>query len=70
MPTTKLKEPQLQLTISLAEVVQLQTENATLKKKVAELEAENDALKKQVHDLTDPGKKADAAAFKQSRGYR
>ena len=70
MPTTKTKEPQLQLTISLADVVQLQTENATLKKKVGEPEAERDALKQQVQDLTDPAKKASAAAFKKARGYK
>ena len=67
MPTTKTKQPQLQLTISLAEITQLQSENATLKKQVAELQSENDTLKKQVHDLTDPKKKADAVAFRRAR---
>jgi cell division protein FtsB len=68
MPTAKIKEPVLQLTISLAEVVQLQTENAALKKQVGELQAQNKLLEKQLHDLTDPVKKASAAAFKNRRG--
>ena len=69
MPTTSSGEPQLQLTISLAEVVHLQHENAAFKQKIAELEAENDALKKQLHDLTDPARKAEYAAFRKQMGY-
>ena len=70
MPTSKPKEPSLQLTISLAEVTQLKEENASFKQKIAELETENDALKKQLHDLTDPAKQADYAAFRKHQGYK
>ena len=69
MPSTQQKKLVSQPTISLTEIVELQTENATLKAKVEELTAENESLKKQLHDLTDPGKKADAAAFRKARGY-
>jgi cell division protein FtsB len=71
MPSSKPKESkQLHLTISLAEVVKLQTDNAALKKQVADLEAERDEIKRQLHALTDPAKQAAAAAFKKSRGYK
>lgn len=70
MPSTKTKQPTLQLTISLSEVEGLRSKVAELDQENAELKTENDALKKQIHSLTDPQKKAAAAAFKKARGYR
>ena len=67
MPSSKSKEPHLKLTISLREVVELQTENAALKKQVSELQEKCDLLEKQVRDFTEPEKKAEAAAFKTRR---
>ena len=64
MPSTKAKKPVLQLTISLTEVTQLQTENAALKKQVAELQAENEALKVQVKNLTKPKKPLSVPLYK------
>ena len=69
MPTTKTKKPASQPTISLTEIVELQTENATLKAKVQELTAENESLKKQLHDLADPAKQAGIKDFRKSMGY-
>ena len=68
MPSTKTKEPVLQLTISLSEVVQLQTENAALKLKVSELEEENATLKEQLDDRANSAKDAEAKKFRKQRG--
>lgn len=67
MPTKKAKETVLHLAISLAEVEGLLSEVADLKQRNVELEPKNEALKKRLHDLTDPVKKTDAAAFKAAR---
>ncbi len=67
MPSTKTKQPALQLTISLSEVEGLRSKVAQLEAENAELKAKCKLLEKQVHNLTDPQQQADAAAFKASR---
>ena len=55
-PTIKKRVTQrtLKLTISLAEVEQLRSENAALKQQVAELHSENEALKKRIERAKRP----------------
>lgn len=67
MPTTKTKQFELQGALTLAEIDVLRAEIADLKLENAKLTVDNESLKRQLHDLTDPGKMADAAAFKASR---
>jgi regulator of replication initiation timing len=69
MPTTKRKEPVLQLTISLAEVDGLRKKVVDLERENGELRTDNAALKKQLHDLTEPAKQADAKAYRKKMGY-
>ncbi len=77
MPTTKTKQLELQGALTLSEIDALRSEIDALRSEItdlnlenAELKADNAALKIQVHDLTDPAKEADVAAFKKARGYK
>ena len=61
-------EHNMQITVSLAEVTQLQSDNDALKSQVVDLQEENESLKKQLYDLNDSSVKATAAVFRRSRG--
>lgn len=49
--TTHSSKPHAQVTITLAEIEQLKSENAALKAQVAQLQKENEALKRQLESL-------------------
>ena len=58
-----------QVTVSLAEIDSLRSKVIDLQNENAELKVNVESLKKQLHDLTDPAKLADAAAFRDRRRY-